>query len=83
VLDAAGMRKRLDEMPVYLKAQEFSSAVTAFLGRPGFVKNYRHRTQISEALDSILSNMSEGYEQPTDAALAHYLYVSKDQPPKS
>jgi four helix bundle protein len=71
------MRKKLEELSVYLKALEFSMAVTAFLERPAFVRIPKHRSQISEALDSIFSNMSEGYEMSTDAALANYLYISK------
>jgi four helix bundle protein len=71
------MRKKLEELPVYAKASEFSIAVTAILERPAFVRNHKHRTQISEALDSVLSNMSEGYELSSDAALANFLYISK------
>ena len=77
MLRVAGMRKKLEELPVYAKAREFSIAVTALLERPGFVRNIKHRMQISEALDSILSNMSEGYELSSDAALANFLYISK------
>jgi four helix bundle protein len=64
-------------MPVYLKTEEFSTAATATLRRPEFAGNRKHRTQISEALDSITSNMSEGYEQSTDAAMANCLFVAK------
>jgi four helix bundle protein len=71
------MRKKLEELPVFSKASELSVAVTALLGRPAFIKNHKHRTQIAEALDSVLSNMSEGYEQSTDAHLASFLYTSK------
>ena len=71
------MRKKLEELPVYLKAKELEVAVVALLDRPVFVRNRKHRDQISEAVDSILSNMSEGYEQSTDASLAKYLYTSK------
>src|SRR5688500_10398346 len=34
-------------------------------------------TSIEDALDSILANMSEGFEQPTDRGFAKYLYTSK------
>src|SRR6185503_9996190 len=70
------MRKPLEELPVYLKARDFTVAVTALLDRPAFVRNRKHRDQISEAVDSILANMSEGYEQSSDAGLAKYLYTS-------
>ena len=71
------MGKKLEDLPVFLKACELFVAVTALLDRPAFIKNQKHRTQIAEALDSVLSNMSEGYEQSTDAHLANYLYTSK------
>src|SRR5690242_13473061 len=71
------MRKPLEELPVYLKARDFTVAVTALLARPPFVRNHKHRAQITEALDSILANMSEGYEESSDAGLANYLYTSK------
>jgi four helix bundle protein len=33
--------------------------------------------ELQDASDSILSKMSEGFEQPTDRAFARFLYVSK------
>jgi four helix bundle protein len=71
------MAKRLDELPVFLKATEFTVAVSAILERPGFRRERRLHDQITDANDSILSNMSEGFEQPTDKALAKYLFDAK------
>jgi four helix bundle protein len=71
------MAKKLEELPVYSKALEFSVAVTALLSRPAFGKNRNLRDQIDDANDSILSNMSEGFEQPTDKAVAKYLFDAK------
>ena len=34
-------------------------------------------TKSKDATDSILSNIAEGFEQPTDRAFAKYLYTSK------
>lgn len=35
------------------------------------------REQIRDAIDSIVSNISEGFEQPTDRAFAKYLFDAK------
>ena len=71
------MPQKLEEMDVFLKARDFSVAVTAIIGRPAFEKNRRLKDQIADANESILSNMAEGFEQSTDAALANYLYIAK------
>jgi four helix bundle protein len=71
------MAKKLEELPVFLKARDFSVAVTEIIERSVFGKNRRLKDQIVEANESILSNLAEGYEQSTDAALANYLYIAK------
>ena len=71
------MAYKLEEMSVYLKACEFSIAVTAIIHRPAFGRNRKLKDQIADANESILSNMAEGFEQSTDAAVANYLYLAK------
>jgi four helix bundle protein len=71
------MAKKIDELPVYIKACEFSVAVSAILSQPGIRKDHQHWKQISEALDSMQANMEEGFEQGTDRAFANYLTHSK------
>ena len=71
------MAQKLEEMTVFLKARAFSVAVAAIIERPAFQKNRKLKDQIADANESILSNMSEGFEQSTDAALANYLYIAK------
>ena len=71
------MAKKIEELPVFQKALEFCVAVTAILERPGLRKDRDLSNQISEANDSIPSNMREGFEQSTDASFAKYLYYSK------
>ena len=71
------MATRLEDLPIYRKANEFCDAVTATLDRPAFRRNSRLANQILDATDSVLANMSEGFEQPTDIAFARYLYISK------
>ena len=71
------MARRLKELPVYHEALKLCAAVNAILDRPAFGRDRRLRDQISAASESILANMAEGFEQPTDAALERYLFVSK------
>jgi four helix bundle protein len=71
------MPQKREQMDVFLKARDFSVAVTAIVERPVFEKNHKLKVQIAEANESILSNMAEGFEQSTDAALARYLYIAK------
>jgi four helix bundle protein len=69
--------QRIEDFEVWKRAMAFWVAVNAIVERPCFAQELRLRSQIKEAIDSILSNMSEGFEQPTDKAFAKYLYVSK------
>jgi len=71
------MAQKLEDFPVYRKAQEFQVAVNAIIDRPAWGRNRKLREQIAEATESVLANMEEGYEQSTDAGLAKYLYTSK------
>jgi four helix bundle protein len=71
------MAKELEEFAVYQRANELSVAVTPLLDRPAFGRNRKAREQISEAVDSVLANMEEGFQQPTDRALEKYLFASK------
>ncbi len=75
-------------MPIYLKAKEFSVAVIEILGGSklrgdeilGGSKLRGDRDlwqQINDANDSVLSNMSEGFEQGSDAGFAKYLVCAK------
>jgi four helix bundle protein len=52
-------------------------AVNAIIGRSGFERDRRLRDQVKDASDSMLSNIAEGFEQPTDRAFARYLFTSK------
>ena len=71
------MAQRLEELPVFSKAQSFSITVAAIIARPAFGRNRKLHDQIADANESILANMAEGFEQSTDAVLANYLYTSK------
>src|SRR6185436_19858418 len=71
------MAKKLEELPVFQKAEEFCVAVTAILKRPELQRNRNLHKQIDEANDSIVANMREGFEMGSDASLAHYLTYAK------
>jgi four helix bundle protein len=40
-------------------------------------KDLKLRSQIDDCADSILSNLSEGFEQGTDRGFARYLYIAR------
>ena len=71
------MANKLEELPIYHKAEAFWIAVNAILDRPRLRRDRKLHEQISEANDSITSNMVEGFEQGTDRAFAHFLTHSK------
>jgi four helix bundle protein len=69
--------KRLDELPIHSKANDFWAAVNAILQQPAVRRNRKLLEQIEDANDSVLANMSEGFEEPTDKALEKYLFGAK------
>jgi four helix bundle protein len=71
------MAKDFEDLLIWKKALEFWEAVDPLLARAAFSKNYDLRNQIRDAIDSVLSNIPEGFEQPTDRSFAQYLYRSK------
>jgi len=71
------MAKRVQELKLWQRAREFCVAINAIIGRAGFQRDLRLRDQVRDAADSIVSNIAEGFEQPTDRAFAKYLFTSK------
>lgn len=71
------MAKSVEELKVWQRSNELNVAVTAIIGNAGFRRDRRLKDQIVDAADSIVSNIAEGFEQPTDRAFARYLYISK------
>ena len=71
------MAHRLEDLPLFPKMMAFCDAVDAILVRPAWRKDRRLREQIADANDSVSSNMYEGFEQPSDAAFAVYVFRSK------
>ena len=71
------MANKIEDLRVYQKAMEFWVAVNALIERRGYWKDRKLRDQIVDANDSITANISEGFEQPTDAAFVQYLFHAK------
>ena len=71
------MAHRVEDLKVWQRAQEFWVAVNAIIDRSGFQRDRQLRDQVKDAADSILSNIAEGFEQPTDRAFVRYLFISK------
>jgi four helix bundle protein len=71
------MAKSLEELQIWQRAVQLDVAVSAIIEKPGFQKDRRLKEQILDAVDSVVSNIAEGFEQPTDRACAKYLYTSK------
>ena len=64
------MAKKVDDLPVYRKAVEFSEAVMPILKCPGVRRDRKLHDQITQATDSIEANIEEGFEQGSDRAFA-------------
>jgi four helix bundle protein len=71
------MAHKVEELPVFSHAQEFSIAVTEILTRSTLRRNSQIYEQIAEANESILANIDEGFVQESDDGFAKYLYYSK------
>jgi four helix bundle protein len=69
--------KTLEELQVYQRSRELGAAVTAILERAAFQKDHDLRDQIRRAADSVVSNIAEGFAEPTDRAFAQYLFHAK------
>ena len=71
------MAQRVEDLKVWQRARAFCVAVNAIIGRPGFQRDRRLREQLEDAVDSVISNIAEGFTQPTDKAFARYRFISK------
>ncbi len=69
--------QRVEDLKLWQRAMEFWRAISAIIDRPGLLANRRLRDQLMDAADSVVSNIAEGFTQPTDRAFANYLYMSK------
>jgi four helix bundle protein len=71
------MANRVEDLPLYAKVREFWAAVSAILERPGLRNDRDLCGQIERANDSIHANLQEGFEQPTDASFANFVFIAK------
>ena len=67
----------LDDLQVWQRAKGLVEAVSAVTGGGRVGRNDRLRSQIDDAVDSVLSNIAEGFGQATDRAFARYLYIAR------
>jgi len=68
--------KNLSELRVYQKALAGSEAISALITLPGLQRDFKLRSQLSDASDSTCSNIAEGFGQ-SDRRFAQYLYYAK------
>ena len=74
----SGVRlEKIQDFLVWTKAETLCNTIDALMARPAFGKNCNLANQIRDANESILANMVEGFEQPTDRAFAKFLYTAK------
>jgi len=71
------MAKRIEDLPIHSRVEEFWNAINAILDLPAVRRDSDLHDEISRANESIGSNMVEGFEQGTDRAFAKYLTYSK------
>jgi four helix bundle protein len=77
MLPGFDMANKVEELPLYAKVREFWTAVSAILDRPGLRNDRDLCGQIERANDSIHANLQEGFEQPTDASFANFVFTAK------
>ena len=65
---------RVEDLPVYERARAFLAAILD-LTAP-FHRDFWLADQLNDSAESIVSNIAEGFRQPTDRAFARYLGIS-------
>jgi len=71
------MVEKLNDLRVYRQAERYCTAVLKLCRRSGFRRDRKLRDQVESANDSIKANISEGFEQGSDAQFVRYLQYSK------
>ena len=71
------MAKKIEDLPIHSKVEEFWRAINAILDLPEVRRDSDLHDEISRANESVPSNMVEGFEQGSDRAFAHFLTYSK------
>jgi four helix bundle protein len=71
------MAKSFEELEVWQRARRLAEAVFALTERVRFRENSQLREQLNNAADSVLSNIGEGFGQPSDRGFARYLGIAR------
>ena len=67
----------VEQLEVWQRAWRFVDAVSAMTRQGALSRDLRLRGQIDACADSLLSNLSEGFEQGSDRGFARYLYIAR------
>ena len=71
------MANTIEELPIYEEVQKFWHAVNETLQTPALRKDRDLHQQIASASDSVEANLKEGFEQPSDASFANFVFTAK------
>jgi len=71
------MVQKLKDLRVYCRVERYWSEVYQLCARPAFRRDRALREQIESANDSVKANISEGFEQGSDAQFVRYLHYAK------
>jgi four helix bundle protein len=69
--------QRFEGILVWQEARSLTNKIYSDSGSRQWAKNYALRDQIRRSSISLLANIAEGFEQLTDAELAHFLSITK------
>jgi four helix bundle protein len=69
--------RKVEDLLVWQKARRLVRAVSALLESPELCRDRVLADQMNRASLSVLSNISEGWEQPTDKAFARFLHIAR------
>jgi len=69
--------KTVEELEVYQKSLDAGDAIFAIVQRVAFRADVDMQRQLSKGARRVPSDISEGFEQKTDAHFAHYLYIAR------
>ena len=71
------MAKCVEELQVWQRARALTVAIFAITEVSAFRRHPRLADQLNDAADSLLSNIAEGFGQPSDRGFARYLGLAR------
>jgi four helix bundle protein len=69
--------RKVEDLLVWQKARALVRAVSALLESPELRKDRVLADQVNSSSLSVLSNITEGWEQPSDKAFARFLQIAR------